>query len=838
MTFLNTNQRTVGPTKNDSFQPSGRTPTLYGVFLGFVKDASDVQRNGRLKVWIPEFNTAPENANGWIIVHYSSPFAGATNIETADANNVVTFQGTQTSYGMWMIPPDINNQVLVMFINGDPSRGVFIGSLYNQFMNNMIPAMAASTNNYQYPNQSVPVAEYNKYDQRVKNPAQATHPYEATKFRGIGNQGLLNDRNRGITNTSARREAPSQVFGILTPGPVIQETKSAANIRRKGGSSFIMDDGDNSEYIQLATKSGAQIKINETTGFIYLINRDGTAWVQLDQFGNVDVFGARHISMRAQYDVNIRADRNINIEAGQNVFIKAAKDTKQQTTTFTYDVNNNPNQAIIPVFAYKGAGLGDLGGSVVIEALADISATAAGSINATAGGSIGLGAGGSISSSAGGDNNMNGGSGIKIGTGGSIDMTAGDSIRETAGGSISLISGSDVSICATGSVSLSTVGDIISSAGGAFSINADSIASTPSLSTPSSVGGISAGSVTPPATLSPIAPQQAISPAGAGSSVTKPTNDKINILATWKTTETYQNWLANTTYSLGDIRIYNNIIYIAKTTVPALPAFDIKYWDIFIVEDKFKRNSETLKTILSRFPTYEPCPEHSDFTLSSITDYTPTLSEYDTTYVGSGAPGGGTTVPIDVTDTPAPTPGVPTAPATPPINPDADSANIAASGINLNALRCQLIIHEGRKTTSYLDSVGLLTGGIGHLMRSNEKPLYPAGTRIQDTQIESWYTSDSAAAIKIAQDMFSDIWDSLSGIRKRALADLAYNLGKGKLSAFVNFIASMNSKNFTKAGQDLHDSVWYGQVGRRGPNIITMITQSVDPNGCDIRFPG
>ncbi len=315
-------------------------------------------------------------------------------------------------------------------------------------------------------------------------------------------------------------------------------------------------------------------------------------------------------------------------------------------------------------------------------------------------------------------------------------------------------------------------------------------------------------------------------------------NEKINILATWKTTATYQDWTSYTNYPIGTIRKYSGIVYISKTEVPAAPTFDITYWDIFIAEDKFKRDSENVKTIVSRLPTYEPCPEHSDFTLAAITDYVPVLSAYDTTYVGSGGPGGGDSVPADVTVTTPPIPGVPTAPATPPISPDADAANIAASGINLDALRCELIIHEGRKTTSYLDSRGYLTGGIGHLLRANEISTYPVGTQIDDSQIESWYTSDSGAAIKIAQDMFIDVWDGLSGIRKRALADLSYNLGKTKLAAFVNFGASIKAGNFTKAGQDLHDSAWYGQVGRRGPNIITMITQSIDPNGCDKKFPG
>ena len=219
MAYLNRHTRTTKPTSNDLMQPAGRMPALVGVFVGFVKDTSDVQRNGRLRVWIPEMASAPDNPEGWNIVNYCSPFAGATNIDTASTTDVQTFEGTQTSYGMWMIPPDINNQVLVMFINGDPSRGIWIGCLYNQFMNNMVPGMASSTNNYQYHGKNVPTAEYNKNDTRVTKPDHATKPYEATKFKGIGNQGLMPDPTRGVTSSSARREAPSQVFGIFNAGP-------------------------------------------------------------------------------------------------------------------------------------------------------------------------------------------------------------------------------------------------------------------------------------------------------------------------------------------------------------------------------------------------------------------------------------------------------------------------------------------------------------------------------------------------------------------------------------------------------------------------------------------
>src|SRR5690606_12743056 len=223
MSYLNTHARTTTPTKNDRFQPAGRATTLFGVFVGFVKDARDVERNGRLRVWIPEFASTPENEDGWILANYCSPFAGATNVETASKSDKESFDGTQTSYGMWMIPPDINNQVLIMFINGDPSRAIWIGCLYNQYMNNMVPAMASNAKNRQHPGKIIPVAEYNKWDSSVTHRDAAIKPYEKTEFKGVGNQGLITDQGRGVTNTSARREAPSNVFGIITPGPIVSE---------------------------------------------------------------------------------------------------------------------------------------------------------------------------------------------------------------------------------------------------------------------------------------------------------------------------------------------------------------------------------------------------------------------------------------------------------------------------------------------------------------------------------------------------------------------------------------------------------------------------------------
>ena len=80
------------------------------------------------------------------------------------------------------------------------------------------------------------------------------------------------------------REAPSEVFGILTPN----------------GNSFVMDDVVDQELIRMRTKSGAQLLISQTTGIIYMISRDGKTWLELSNEGNVDIYGEANISVHAE----------------------------------------------------------------------------------------------------------------------------------------------------------------------------------------------------------------------------------------------------------------------------------------------------------------------------------------------------------------------------------------------------------------------------------------------------------------------------------------------------------------------------------------------------------
>lgn len=870
----------MSPTKGSQMQPMGRMPKMTGVYLGYVKDTRDVLRNGRLMVWVPEMGSSPDNKDGWIYANYCSPFAGATNLDTTNSTDTKLFDGTQTSYGMWMIPPDINNQVLIMFLNGDPSRGIWIGVLYNQFMNNMVPAVPSSDNNYQFHGKEVPVAEYNKNTPGITFPDQTIKPYHATKYKGVSNQGLIKDKRRGITTSSARREAPSQVFGILTPGPVIRKDVTPDKIRRKGGSSFVMDDAENSEYIQLATKSGAQININESNGFIYLINRDGSAWVQMDQKGNIDIFGAKNISMRAQRDFNIRADRNINIEAGQNIFMKAAKDTIEGTVPFTYDVNNVPKISNIPVWNIVGEGEGQ-GGNIVMQALNNWhSTTKKQAYLSVIDNGMDINIGNSLNvTTVNGGQEYNSKLGIKMSTNAALDVVSVGNMRVSANGVLSVVGSSGIIMCTNNDMSFNATGNIITTAGSAVSIDGTTLnigtgvfidgnidannATVNSISantitagktTTSTIqsntisydkqtlngNGSVTYSITPslPVMLSPSVTESAMMAGTSKPAEVKPLNDKLNILATWADSHPLGTWEIFSTfkkYNKDDaVRhddMFGNPIYYKSKINQGPSEFIPANWEILRlpVDSKFKRDSLHIRSTVSRFPTYEPCPEHETFSFASVGGSQINLTGDDQSFAGSGGPGG------VATNTP---PGT-TNPGSNNTSVSGDSADdsVTSSSIPSDALKCQLMIHEGVKYKTYADSKGLPTGGIGHLLRANELALYPIGTPISTERVDTWYSQDVASAIKIAESLIGSTWGELSDIRKRAVIDLAYNMGKAGLSKFTNFLAYMKAKEFNKAGQELNESLWYKQVGRRGPNIIMMIVSSKDPNGCDTKFP-
>lgn len=309
--------RHINTPKNYSLELPGRGTLQDKLYVGFVKVTDDVMRMGRLKAWIPELSGDPNDENGWFLLNYCAPFAGATNVY--DNKNENTFAGTQKSYGMWFIPPDINNEIVCAFINGDPGRGIWFGCLYQQNMNHMIPGIPGQDSSA-----SLPVAEYNKkvVHDNLNVPVR---PLYDPLAQGLVTQGLDKDTIRGVSDSGARRSEPANsVYGILTPG----------------GSQFVFDDSPSNNYIRLRTQSGAQIMINDTSGFIYLNSVDGKNWISMDATGKVDIYAQDDISVRSKNSINIRGDLDVNIEAGRDINMRARG--RRAISTIAAQPVNNP----------------------------------------------------------------------------------------------------------------------------------------------------------------------------------------------------------------------------------------------------------------------------------------------------------------------------------------------------------------------------------------------------------------------------------------------------------------------------------------------------------------
>ena len=295
----------------------------HGIYLAeVIVRPKDDTHSGRIPVYIAMLAKDRNDPNGYYNAYWSSPFAGSTPSEKI-GQNVRSYDETMKTYGMWMVPPDPGNFVLVIFGDGKKKNPIIIGCMFPDQMQNMVPGVPSGTT---YGSSlQLPVAEKNKKEDDPSHGKEANRPLHHILAKSILDQGLINDPIRGTTTAGARRESPSQVYGILTPGPEEPSltTGKKDGTNRRSGHQFVMDDSLDQRHIRLRTGLGNQILMDDTNGIIYVINSKGTAWVELAESGSIHVYSEENINMRSTQDINLRADRHINFEAGEKINIRA-----------------------------------------------------------------------------------------------------------------------------------------------------------------------------------------------------------------------------------------------------------------------------------------------------------------------------------------------------------------------------------------------------------------------------------------------------------------------------------------------------------------------------------
>jgi len=435
----------IATKKNDQLAEQLETNPLYGIYQGEVTRTDDTSRTGTIQVFIAALAKDKTDPAGYRECTWVSPFAGSTPVAAIPVNpDVERYEQTQKSYGMWMVPPDVGNIVLVAFGDGKKKHPYIIGCVFPDRFNHMVPGMAGALS-YGEGKLQVPVAEKNKKEARIDhNSNEVRRPIAPYLAEGIVTQGLINDPLRGAGSAGARRESPSQVFGILTPGPLkpgSSSTTTPLNAHRMGGHQFIMDDNPGSSMIRLRTGGGTQLILDDTSGSIYMINKSGTAWFEMDRLGNINFYGQGSMNIRSKGNLNLRADKNINIEAGNDVNIKAAGDNIGEEY-----LGPAPGKSI-------GVGARGTGGAIRLDAAADIQQFATTNFAITsAGGDFDLNAAGKIAIQNFGEQGLS----LLTGTGPLVleASLGGISMKGTAG--IGLTSPGTVGIVGTSAINLNS----------------------------------------------------------------------------------------------------------------------------------------------------------------------------------------------------------------------------------------------------------------------------------------------------------------------------------------------------------------------------------------------
>ena len=412
-----------------------------GPYEAIVQGHVEGSRMGQLLVSIPELSGQVDDAfagkeSDQIVVSYASPFYGTTFGSDQGLNpDGATTSGQ--SYGMWCVPPDVGNKVLVTFVAGDMQRGYWFACIYDSPNHHMVPGNGrniggagntkppgGALDSYLSKDSVSPVGEYNISNadaftaDGLVNSDRYAHP---SLTMGLVIQGLDKDPVRGAISSSSMREAPSNVYGISTPGRRGTKGDQVAGNKdivyfRQGGHSFVMDDGaedGTDQLMRLRTSGGHQILMNDTEEILYIASSSGNQWLEFSASGAINVYAGAGFNLRSGGAINMHSDSSI-VMCAPHIKLDALPNINSIRGP-NGGLNAGAALGIIPSISINSAGtfstsslltttiksdaamsLGALGAtSINTGAILNISAV--GALNIAAGGLLKMGAGGAVS---------------------------------------------------------------------------------------------------------------------------------------------------------------------------------------------------------------------------------------------------------------------------------------------------------------------------------------------------------------------------------------------------------------------------------------------------------
>ena len=144
-----------------------------------------------------------------------------------------------------------------------------------------------------------------------------------------------------------------------------------------------------------------------------------------------------------------------------------------------------------------------------------------------------------------------------------------------------------------------------------------------------------------------------------------------------------------------------------------------------------------------------------------------------------------------------------------------------------------IAIHEGIVLNVYQDHLGIDTVGIGRnledrgitdgelsYINKTMDDIYDSGL----TEEEAYYLCMNDIAI-VEKELLENkpIVNQLNAVRQMVLVDMSFNMGVPRLMKFVKMWGAIEVGDFYEASDQMMDSRWATQVGRRSNGLAEMM---------------
>ena len=377
------------------------------ITIGEVIDTNDPQQMGRVRVMCPLLGD-----NGDDIVSnvpwatYVSPLGGTTTSPSRGRKDDVT--PGQIAYGMFNVPK-VGSNVLIACIDADPRFRVWLGCVHDQFLTHTMPH-----GRYSYKTENTPEGPFSSSEDKIQPlydsqteafsggaaEARKSHEFRTraadVSVSGLGDE-FVNTQESNISlmsddvevdyedgkysNTQGYQKSRVEKGTSSNTGDVIYDPQTYS-WTTPGFHGLSMSDAAEHCRIRIRTTHGHQIIMDDTNERIYISTAGGKTWIEMDEVGNVDIYGERNISVHAEKDINFVAGGKFSVEAEEGIHLSTGGEARISAFTGVHLQSDD-------TVKIKGA-------TMFIESDDVVDIKAAGNFIADGGGTASLLAGGNV----------------------------------------------------------------------------------------------------------------------------------------------------------------------------------------------------------------------------------------------------------------------------------------------------------------------------------------------------------------------------------------------------------------------------------------------------------